>query len=275
MSRGTTAYLAIDIGASKTLAAAFSPAGDLLKSTQFPTPKKYPLFVKAVGEALQNELSDYQFLVVGCAVPGRLDRARGLGLGFGNLDWQNVPIGPDIKKLAGGAPVFIENDANLAGLSEALSHKKYKKVLYITLSTGIGDGIIIDGKIDPDMADSEAGQMLLGYGNDVLRWEDLASGQAFKVRYGRLAKDVSEPRVWKEYAKLVALGVRELLPVVQPDVVIVGGSMGIHFEKFSQFLKEELAKYPSNLYEIPPLIKARRPKEAVIYGCYELARQHS
>lgn len=275
MTAEKTAYLAIDIGASKTLAAAFSPAGELLKSTQLPTPKKYPLFVKSIAAALQDELSDYRFLVGGCAVPGRLDRKKGLGLDFGNLDWHNVPIGPDIKQAAGGAPIYIENDANLAGLSEAISHKKYRKVLYLTLSTGIGDGIIIDGKIDPDMADSEAGQMLLGYGGDVLRWEDLASGRAFKLRYGRLAKDVREPRVWREYSKLVALGLRELLPVVQPDVVIIGGSMGIHFEKFSHFLKTELAKYSSNLYDIPPVVKARRPKEAVIYGCYELAKQRS
>jgi glucokinase len=168
----------------------------------------------------------------------------------------------------------VENDANLAGLSEALLLKnQYRKVLYLTVSTGIGDGIIVDGKIDAALADSEAGHMLVEHRGEIKTWEEFASGRALKARWGQLAKDIEDPAIWAEFAKLLALGLNELLAVIQPDAVVVGGSVGRYFEKYQRFLAAELEKHPSKMVEIPPILKARRPEEAVIFGCYDYAHQ--
>lgn len=276
MTTGAGAYFAIDIGASKTLLAAFSVDGQLEKEQHFPTVKDYKKFLSELDGQIQDNFSDYPFTVCCCAIPAIVDRQRGFGLEFGNLDWKNVPIAQDISKILDDLPVIIENDANLAGLSEALLvHKRYNKVLYLTFSTGVGDGIIIDGKIDPVFSDSESGQMLLEHNGLVARWEDLASGQALKKHYGMLAKDIEDPAIWRRYAGNVALGLNELLSVVQPDVVIVGGSVGAYFEKWGDLLIAKLKSHPNKMVAIPPIIKARRPKEAVIYGCYEFIKQNA
>ena len=274
MTTGERAYLAIDIGATKTLCAAFSADGRLLLTHQFPTAKNYPKFLKDLGKVVREEFEHYQFTEVCCAVPGRIDRKAGIGEVFGNLTWRNVPIKEHLKRLIHTA-VWIENDANLAGLSEAiLVQKKYKRVLYLTLSTGIGDGFIINGKIDPTLADSEAGQMMIEHRGRIAAWEDFASGRALKSRYGQLAKDIEDPLIWDTYAKDVAAGLNELLAVLQPEVVIIGGSVGNQLEKFADGLKRELADHPNKMVDIPPIIKAQRPKDAVIYGCYELIKQN-
>ena len=266
--------MAIDIGASKTLCAAFSPAGQLLSQYKFPTAKNYQKFLKELDKAVHQEPGDYQFTEVCCAVPGRVDRKRGIGEVFGNLAWRNVPIKEHLKKLLGSA-VLIENDANLAGLSEALLvQKKYKRVLYLTLSTGIGDGFIVNGKIDPTLADSEAGQMMVEHRGRIAAWEDFASGRALKDRYGKLAREIDDPMIWDAYAKDVAAGLNELLAVLQPEVVIIGGSMGTQLDKFGSSLLHELERHPNKMVDIPPIVKAQRPEEAVIYGCYELIKQN-
>lgn len=265
--------MAIDVGASKVLLAAFSLSGEVLHEYKFPTPKDYQKFIKTVAKYVKDEFGSFNLAVACCAIPGKVDRKRGIGEVFGNLAWRNKHVKADLQK-ALGLGVSIENDANLAGLYEALSHKKYRKVLYITLSTGIGDGIIINGKIDSVLADSEAGFMLLEHDGKVGTWEDFASGSALKARYGKLASELDDKSAWQEYAAAVAAGLKELLAVIQPGVVIIGGGVGRHFEKFSGFLEQELAKSASKMVEIPPIIKAKRPEEAVIYGCYEFIKQN-
>ncbi len=268
-------YLCIDVGATKTLLAHFSKNGRVLNEYKFPTPKKYQDFLKDLESALQRpEFHEPQIAAACCAIPGRVDRQHGVGLRFGNLAWANVPILDDLAEILGKIPVFVENDAKLAGLYEALLYKEYKKVLYLTLSTGIGDGIIIDGKIDPDFADSEAGQMVLEHDGKLQKWEDFASGRAFKQKYEKKVADVDNPYIWKQYSKGLAVGIDSLAATIQPDLIIIGGGVGAHLEKFIEPLSAELKKFQNNMVQIPPIIKADKAEEAVIYGCYEFIKQN-
>lgn len=181
-------YLAIDVGATKTLLAVFSQDGKLVHKQKIATHQKYGLFFKDLESSLQqNGFKDAKITACCCAIPGKVDRDTGTGLTFGNLPWHDVPVAADLAKVVGNIPIYIEHDVNLAGIYEASLHKRYKKVLYLTVSTGIGDGIIIDGKIDPDFADSEAGQMVLEHEGKLQKWEDIASGRAFRAKYGKKA----------------------------------------------------------------------------------------
>lgn len=266
-------YLGIDVGGTKTLLAAFSPEGQILKHAKFPTSQKYQDFLSELQKVLP-EFNDYHFTACCCALPAIIDRDKGIGLEFGRLSWQNVPVRQDLQKLLPAVKISVENDAKLAALSEALlTHGKYKNILYLTIGTGIGDGIITNGKIDIDYQDSEAGQMILEHGGKLVKWEDMASGQALVARYGKMAKDIDDPTVWQEYVKLLAPGIGALVATLQPDTVIIGGGVGTHFDKFQTFLNEELKKYENNMVKMPPIIKAKRPEEAVIYGCYDFIRQ--
>lgn len=267
-------YLAIDIGGTKTLVAVLSAGGEVLQSVRFETPELYPDFLKEFETSFSKlEKPDHiKACVVGA--PGKINRTRGTGIAFGNLEWENVPIGHDLKSIV-KVPVLVENDANLAGLSEAiLVRKQYKKALYITISTGIGGVLIINGKIDPDTADMEFGHMLFEHNDQLQKWQDFASGKAIFKKFGKRASEITDASAWYVISRNIAIGLINVISTLTPDVVIIGGGVGSHFEKFSDRLREELIIYGSDVVTIPPLLKAQRAEEAVIYGCYELARQN-
>jgi len=269
-------YLAVDIGGTKTLVAVFNKNGQILEQIRFQTNKNYSKFLSELETTIKNLTANNQIEAACCAAPGRIDRAHGIVSSFGNLPWHNVPLRYAVSKILGGSPVIIENDANLAGLSEAvLVRDKYKKVLYLTISTGIGDGIIINGIIDPSLADSESGQMILEHDGKLQKWEDFASGRALREKYGKPASEITDEHIWHAFVKGLAQGIDELVAVIDPDVIILGGGVGTHFDRFGHFLVHELKKYENKMVSMPPVVEAKRPEEAVIYGCYELIKQNA
>lgn len=266
-------YLGIDVGGTKTLLAVFDEHGQIQRQYKFPTPKQYADFISQLKTELQN-FKGYQIKACCCAVPGIVDRQNGKGIVYGNLTWHDSPIKDDVSNTLGGIQVLVENDANLAGLYEAsLYADRYKKVLYLGVGTGIGDAEIVDGQIEPNFADSEAGQTLIDYNGELLRWEDIASGRSLVSRYGKKGSEINDPKIWAQYAKDFALGLIELIAVFQPDAVIVGGGIGTHFNKYGELLQAELKRRETPMVKIPVLIKASRSEEAVIYGCYTFLRQ--
>ncbi len=263
-------YLGIDIGGTKTAVACLDDQGVIRENLRFPTPKTYVLFLKLLEETV-DKLSTTSFTACCVAVPGFLDRKKGTAKAFGNLSWRNVPIRDDVQAIV-GCPTAIENDANLAGLSEAMLVKQYDRVFYITISTGIGSGFIVNRTIDPDLADSEAGHMVIEYHNKLQRWQDFASGKAIVARFGKRAVDIHDAKTWKIIAHAIALGLIDIIATVQPQAVIFGGGVGIYFERLKPHLEAELKKFETPMTPIPPLLKAGRPDDAVLYGCYDLAK---
>jgi predicted NBD/HSP70 family sugar kinase len=264
-------YLGIDIGGTKTLVASLTNEGVIQEAIKFPTPQSYPVFLQELAKTVAD-LSSKDFLGVGVAVPGKLDREKGIGIVFGNLPWKDVPIQHDIKRII-KRPVLIENDANLAGLSEAMLLKQYSCVLYVTVSTGIGTGIITNQQINPEFADSEGGHILLEYKGRLQMWEHFASGQAIVKHFGKRASDITDQKTWKVIAHNIAIGLYDLIAFIQPDAVVLGGGVMEHLDKFDDLLKKELQHFATPLTPIPPIYRAQRPNEAVVYGCYDLVKQ--
>lgn len=264
-------YLGIDIGGTKTLVGCFSDDGVLGEHIKFPTPPNYKTFLAELAQCVEK-LSTKDFVYAGVAVPGRLDRSTGVALAFGELEWKSVPIQTDVAKVI-HCPAIIENDAKLATLSEATILKdKYRRVLYITVSTGIGTGVAQDGLLDPALIDAESGSMMLEHEGKLMRWEEFASGKAIVERYGKRASEIQDQATWQAIAKDLALGILELIAVVEPDAIVFGGAVSNYFERFEPWLTQELSAHTTPLTPLPALLKAARPDEAVIYGCYELAR---
>lgn len=264
-------YGAVDIGGTKTLVAVFDKSGQALEQIKFPTPKNYSEFKAELAETVAK-LSTENFQRTVVAAPGLLDRKRGIGIRFGNLPWENVPIEEDVESVF-RCPVSIENDANLAALSEALAiNDQFNKVLYVTISTGIGGGIVIDGKIDPNFQDIEPGQMTLEHQGRFEQWEKFASGSAIVKRFGKRASEIDDPQTWYIIARNVAVGLNTLIATLDPEVIVIGGGVGSHLDKFQDRLEEQLKIYEHPMTPVPPIRKAVRTEEAVIYGCYELAK---
>lgn len=268
-------YLGIDVGATKTLFAVFEPGGEIVCEKKIRTNPDYERFRAELSDCLKELGQQFKLTGCCCAVPATVDFENGIAKAFGNETWRNVPIQKDLGGLLPGVKILIHNDAKLAGLSEAiLLHKRYRKVLYITLSTGIGGGVITDDVIDKEFENFEPGQMVFEHDGKTEKWETFASGKALKEHYGKLASEIEDPAIWQEYTKSLVVGFEDLLATIQPDVAVIGGGVGAYFEKFQPYLVEELKKINNPLVPTPPLLKAQRPEEAVIYGCYEYIKRN-
>ncbi len=266
-------YLAVDIGGTKTLLAVFSDDGDLTQQLRFETPPNYQDFLKAFTDNLK-QLNDQDFKASVVAVPGRIDRQHGRAIGYGNLQWGEAAVEKDVEAII-NCPVSLENDAKLAGLSEAILIKnEFKRVLYVTIGTGIGTAIVTDGILDPAFLDSEGGQLWLQHNGKKVQWEDIASGKAIVKQYGQKASDIKDDKTWQQIASDIAIGLIDLIVVVEPEVVILGGGVGSNFNSFAEPLRAILKEYETPLTPIPPIRQAQRPEEAVIYGCFELIKQY-
>lgn len=267
-------FLAVDIGGTKTLVAVFDTGGKVVEQEKFPTSVDYQEFLKELARAVKK-LSTSKFAAAGVAAPGRIDRKTGIVVAFGNLKWQNTPIKQDVENML-NCPVVLENDSKLAALSEAQLLPKIKKVLYVTISTGISGGLIINGKLDPKFADIEVGHMLLEHQGVLMVWEDFASGRAFQQKFGKRVGDTDDKdtNAWYWLARNIAIGLIDLVATLNPDVIVIGGGVGSHLEKFKDRLEEHLKIYENPLLVIPPIVKARRAEDAVVYGCYQIAREH-
>lgn len=264
-------YGAVDIGGTKTLIAVFDKNGKIVEQIKFPTPKNYTEFVKELAGSVAK-LATKEFLSIGLAAPGRIDRSHGIGVRFGNLGWENVPVLHDAEKIF-KAPGTIENDAKAAALAEARNlESKYSKVVYITISTGIGIALVQDGEIDQSVGDSGGNSMLMEHEGKYVSWESFASGKAISKKYGKRASDINDKSVWEKISRDFGVGIIDIISVMEPDVVIIGGGVGTHFEKYKEPLLEFMKRYETPMTNIPPIIRAKHPEEAVIYGCYELAK---
>jgi len=265
-------YLGIDIGGTKTLVAALDQKGQIAASLKFPTPADYDDWLKELKHVLKDELPFDDFRAGAIAAPGRIDREHGIFGGGGNLHWQNEHIPRDVERLV-NCPMLLENDANLAGLSEAILLKgKYDKVMYVTISTGIGTGFVSNGMLEPNLLDSEGGDVLVQWGDHPVKWESIGSGKAIFETYNQKASDIEDPKIWAEIAKRWTVGFIDLISISQPDVIVLGGGVGHYLPKYHDILVKELKEYETPVLKIPPIVEAQRPEEAVVYGCYELAR---
>ena len=265
-------YIGIDIGGTKTLVASLSDQGVIDQAIKFPTPKLYTDFLAELTKTLA-QLTVKDFRAGAVAAPGKIDRAKDMVISCGNLGWENIPLARDIERLT-HCPMRLENDAKLGALSEAmLVQGRYHKVLYITISTGIGIGLVRDGVIDTAIGDGGGRTMLLSYRGKLTPWEDFASGSAIVRKYGKMASEINDAQTWGEIVRTFTPGLIELTAVLDPEVIIIGGGAGHHIDKFHDLLVADMKQHETPMLRIPPILAAARPDEAVIYGCYDYARQ--
>ncbi len=264
-------YLGIDIGGTKVLVGCLDEQGVITEHIKFPTPDTYEDFLTELANVV-DKLATKDFIAAGVAAPGKIDRNTGHIIAFGNRPWKNVPLQTDVEHIV-KCPVVVENDANLAALSESMLLKsKYNRVMYMTISTGIGIGVVEGQQLDPALIDAEAGSMKVDNDGHLAEWETFASGKAIYKRYGKLAADIHEHEVWQAIAHNLAKGLTNLIDIIQPEIIVLGGSVSDYFDRFEAYLIEELRTYAGPLTPVPPIIKAARPDEAVLYGCYDLAK---
>jgi predicted NBD/HSP70 family sugar kinase len=257
----------VDTGGTKTLVASFSEDGVVRSRTKFPTPRDQAMYLSQLTAAI-HLITDVQTIdAIVVALPGIVK--DNIAIWCNHLGWEDFDVRTPLSASFAGIPILVENDANLGGLGEVRMLKPIpSSALYVTISTGIGTGVITDGTIDPGLRHSEGGRSLVEFDGIVREWESFAAGSAIYKAYGKYGKDIHSKRTWLQIADRISRGFLAFIPVIQPDIIIVGGSMGTHFAKYSEQLVGILQeKLPAHI-PCPTFVSAHHPEEAVIYGCY-------
>jgi len=266
----------IDIGGTKTLIARFGKNMTIEKEVAFATPKSYDDFINGLPKYASSILTGDTTKAVTCVgVPGLLDRKSGVVLSLGNLPWANQHIAHDIKNTLKLGSVVIENDAKLAGLAEVKSLTTTpKRALYLTISTGIGGALLIDGKLSKDMIDMELGKTPLMFEGRLQHWEEFASGRAFVGAYGTNGGETSNPKVWQSFVQeRLGPGLVAACSFLQIDTVIFGGGLGHHSSQFASYIGPYLEERLHSIVKQPVQYRsAKYGRNAVIYGCYHYAK---
>ncbi|USN96413.1 MAG: ROK family protein [Candidatus Nomurabacteria bacterium] len=262
--------VAVDTGGTKTLVTLFSSEGVAGKMIRFPTPKTKTDYLDMLRKTLRDNYGGQRVEAIVIGMPGIVQ--DNIVVWCNSLKWKNFDIVSELKGVLGSAPIFIENDANLGGLSETRSQAPVPtSSLYVTISTGIGTGITTNGKIDPGLRLSEGGRMLVEYEGEIREWESFASGRAIVKTYDRYARDIKDKKTWDEIADRISRGLLAAIPLLQTEVIIFGGSIGTYFSHYSNRLEDILQKHLPAHIPCPALLEAKHPEEAVIYGCYYYA----
>ncbi|MGA3210251.1 MAG: ROK family protein [Terriglobales bacterium] len=148
--------LGVDIGGTKVASGLVNSRGEILFKTRVPMKATGTAeeAMQSVHEAIRGALNEEfkngrQVTAIGVASPGPLDLPAGIVLQTPNLPcWQNFPLGDRVRREY-GLPVFVDNDANAAGLAEARwgAGAGFNSVFYATIGTGIGTAIVLNQRL--------------------------------------------------------------------------------------------------------------------------------
>lgn len=263
--------IGVDTGGTKTLVSVFSKSGQVMAQQKFATPKDIHIYVEQVMASIFSLVENRsEILGIAIAAPGIIKDQKIIICK--NLGWRNIDILALLQTNFPDIPMWLENDANLGGLGAAnLLATPPARCLYITISTGIGGGFIVNQNISKDMSICEVGDMILDYNSYLVSWEDLASGSAIIKDFGVYASELTEQSAIDEVADRISRGLMVLIPVFSPDIVALGGGVGAHYQMFSDRVSQALKGILPAEYSCP-IITAPYPEEIVVYGCYFYAK---
>ncbi len=148
--------IGIDLGGTTAKIALVEPNGEIFSKwevkTRIESEGQYiiPDIIESIQHVLKEKnISLENLLGIGMGSPGQVDLEQRTVVGAYNLNWKTVqPVGAELTK-AFGVPVYIDNDANVAGLGERWmgAGNKSDHVVFVTLGTGVGGGVIANGRL--------------------------------------------------------------------------------------------------------------------------------
>lgn len=294
--------LGIDIGGTKIAAGVAGGSAEVLRSAVTPTraSEGYEVSMGQVMRAIETAMEP-AIEAIGICAPGPLNPKTGVVLNPPNLPgWINVPLA-DLVARRFGVRCRVENDANAAGLAEARfgAARGYASVFYMTWSTGIGAGIVLDGRIyhGKNGAAAEGGHVTVDYRAGAPCncgvpgcIEGLASGAAMAVRATRmlgeypgtllrppvtaeaigraaLAGDALARRVLDESVEMVAAWMGGVISLLDPDIVVVGGGVARIGEPLFARLRELVPEKTINRFAAEtPIVPAALAAGAGVVG---------
>ena len=276
-------YIGIDLGGTRIRAARYTPELEMQQRTETHTRSEegQEAVIKRIVEQARIvwPTDGKPVLGVGVSAPGPTNPVSGIVVAAPNLmGWHNVALRDTLQSELGVA-TYLGNDANLAALAETVigAARGYTDVLFLTISTGIGGGVITNGKllIGSEGLGAECGHVIIVVENDkvsTLEKEsagpaiarqaraaiaagekssvlDLAAGKVEAITTPMVTKaaESGDPlaiRLIERAGMIVGLGIVSFLHIFNPQIVILGGSVAEHTgDLFMQPLKEAIRTY--------------------------------
>jgi len=247
-------YIGVDLGGTNMRAAKVTD-GVIVKQQIMPTPQKAKNCEDTI-EALINviaEVMDADVLAIGIGVPSVVDRHLGIVYNVANIPyWEEVHL-KDILTSRFSVPVYVDNDANCFALGERFfgEGQAIPNFVGLTLGTGLGGGIIQQGKLldDANCGSGEFGEIPYKEHN----LEYYCSGSYFMNEWHINGKEMHEramqndPIALEAYRQLglhLSVAVKIVVLTLDPQLIVFGGSVAEAHSLFEASLKEGLKDFP-------------------------------
>jgi glucokinase len=232
-------FVGLDIGGTKIMVASADQEGNILQRARIATSASLEADLENINSMITEVAREEEILGMGAAIGGPLDWEQGIVSPLHQPAWRNVPL-KAIMEQKWNCPFHVDVDTNVAALGEyrwgGLSEKRF---LYLTLSTGMGGGFLLDGQIyrgqngvhpevghqsihfrcsNPSAVQCECGVP------DCL--EALISGNGIRRIYGKPAEKLNQDE-WEEVAYNLGQGLRNMATMYTPDVIRIGGGVAV------------------------------------------------
>ena len=302
----------VDLGGTTVKMGLFDTEGNVLTKWEIPTVKDQggkhilPDIAEAIKKNMaENNITKEDVIGVGIGVPGPVDK-DGVIYKAANLGWGVFSVRNTLSDLLDGIKVEAGNDANVAALGEMWKGggKGHKNMVAVTLGTGVGGGIIIDGKIltGSTGAGGEIGHIHVednetescGCGNKGCLEQYTSATGVVRLAKRRLAQDgktsvlrdedVNSKTVWdavkisdsvaieiaNTFGKYLGKGLAAVAGVVNPEIFVIGGGVSKAGEILIDYIKPSYQKYVFNGSREVKFALATLGNDAGIYGAAKL-----
>ncbi|MCR4322869.1 MAG: ROK family protein [Candidatus Azambacteria bacterium] len=262
-------YLLFDIGGTNMRIAISRDGETIVDQKMVPTPADFEEGMRVFKKTAHELCGDIPATVASGGVPGILNKEKAVLLSAPNLKkWEDKPLREALERTL-DVPVYLENDAALAGLGEAVfgAGKDKHIVAYFTVSTGVGGARVVDGRLDVGAFGFEPHRQIVDGTHTLGHY---ISGNGIKKRYGKLPEDLDEPAAWEEAAKWLAIGVNNAIALWSPEVFVLGGAV-MRNRISIENVKNQVVGF-GNFPEFPEIVAAQLGDASGLYGALALVR---
>lgn len=255
----TTSFIGVDLGGTNMRAGRISD-NRLIEQASRPTPKdakKCEDTLEILLEAIRSVWNE-DVKGIGIGVPSVVDRKKGIVYDVVNIPhWKEVHL-KELLESQFNVPVYVDNDANCFALGERFfgEGRNYENFVGLTIGTGLGGGIIQQGKLlsDANCGSGEFG--MLPYKDEILEY--FCSGSYFmnvwgidgKEMYDRaMRKDDLALDAYRQFGEHVAAAIKMVVLTIDPEMIVFGGSVAAAHTLFEDSMYENLKDfaYPNSI----------------------------
>lgn len=303
----------VDLGGTKIAVGLVNEQHKMIAHTSIPTNanRKFLPVIMDICDAIDSifekvGIATDDCVMIGVGAPGTCDVKKGIVVRSYSLSWENVPL-CDILAKRFQTTIRLDNDANCAALAEVKvgAATAYKNIVLVTLGTGIGTGIVINGVIYTGLNGSgtEMGHMMMVLNGELCScgrrgcWDAYASVTALIVQAKQAAAqrpesllnsfqqltgknifeaadlgDVTAKATVHQYCNYIAVGISDVVNILAPDMILIGGGISSQGDKILEPVRKYIGEncFDKRIEALPSLQVASLGNDAGIIGAAAL-----